>query len=418
MKRDKQTNLRKIEKEILEISDLVKEIAVIVYDGYLLALIYPDFQKAKEHRILHLENEIKWYAVELYNIEAHERYKIKEYKIVGTPLPKDDKGEIDRSKLAVCMQEQISPAIIIEEEPRDIVYQHIKKFLSTLSREPILLSSHLELDLHLDSLNYVELLTFIDQSFAVHITESEFSQMMILKELYHYVSKNKQKITDTEINWHMILSEKIDYEPVTSSAYLKVYRALFLPLFKLYFSLTIHHPENIPKQPCIIVPNHQSMLDGFMMMAALPKGVSENTFSLAFEMVFGTKIMGFITKRAQSILIDYNKSLKTSMQKSASILSKGHHLLIFPEGARTRDRKLLEFKKFFAILSIELDIPVVPVVLDGTFEALPTGKLFPRPLPVIIKYLKPVYPKGLSYDEMTAKVKKAIDDEMTAHPLH
>ncbi|MEA3433195.1 MAG: lysophospholipid acyltransferase family protein, partial [Campylobacterota bacterium] len=91
--------------------------------------------------------------------------------------------------------------------------------------------------------------------------------------------------------------------------------------------------------------------------------------------------------------------------------------VIFPEGARSRDRELLEFKKFFAILSVELDIPVVPVVLDGTFESMPAGKLFPRPSPVIIKYLDPIYPTGLSYDELTAKVKEAIHEEMIKHPL-
>ena len=106
------------------------------------------------------------------------------------------------------------------------------------------------------------------------------------------------------------------------------------------------------------------------------------------------------------------------MQKSTVPLKNGQNLVVFPEGARSRDRELLEFKKFFAILSVELDIPVVPVVLDGTFEVMPAGKLFPRPSPVIIKYLEPIYPKGLSYDDLAAKVKEAIHKEMIKHPLH
>ncbi len=414
----KEVNIPKIEKSILVISDLVKEVAVMMHDGYLFALIYPDFQEVKSRKIIHLENEIRWYAVELYNMKAENSHKIKGYQIVRAPLPKDMRGEIDRSRLEAFMKEQASFLIEAEEEPKDTVYIQIKDFLSTLTSDPVLPSSHFEFDLHLDSLNYVELFTFLDKSFTVHISESEFSQMMTVEALYHYVSEKKQKITYTEVNWNMILSEKIDYEPVTSAGYLKLYKTLFLPLFKLYFSLKIYNTENIPDQPCIIAPNHQSMLDGFIMAAALPDKVLKKMFFLAFEMVFGTKIMRPIIQRAQAILINYNDNLKASMQKSAVVINKGYNLLIFPEGARTRDRELLEFKKFFAILSIEFNIPIVPVVLDGTFESMPAGKLFPRPSPVVVKYLDPIYPEGLSYDELAAKVKETIHEEMIKHPLH
>jgi long-chain acyl-CoA synthetase len=160
------------------------------------------------------------------------------------------------------------------------------------------------------------------------------------------------------------------------------------------------------------------MLDGFILAAALPYNVLRKTFFLAFQIVFDTKIMRLIMRNSQTIMIDVNKDLKISMQKSNVPLKNGQNLVVFPEGARSRDRELLEFKKFFAILSIELDIPVVPVVLDGTFESMPAGKLFPRPSRVIIKYLDPIYPKELSYDELAAKVKKAIHEEMIKHPLH
>lgn len=160
------------------------------------------------------------------------------------------------------------------------------------------------------------------------------------------------------------------------------------------------------------------MLDGFILAAALPYSVLKRTFFLAFEMVFGTKIMSPIIRNSQTILINVNKDLKASVQKSAVPLKKGQNLVVFPEGARSRDRELLEFKKFFAILSVELNIPVVPTVLDGTFESLPAGRLFPRPSPVVVKHLEPIYPEGLSYDELTERVKEAIETEMRRHPLH
>jgi len=418
MNSHKEVNIPKIEQSILKISNFVKEVAVFIHNNHLFALIYPDFEEAKNRKIIRLKNEIRWYAVELYNIKAPKEQKIKGYQIVQTPLPKDAKGEVERSELEKFMKEQALLGKNIEDEPKDKVYQSIKNFLSTLSTEPITPSSHLELDLHLDSLNYIELFTFIEKSFAVYIDEAQFSQMLIMNELCLYVNEKKQKITITDINWKTILNEKIDFSIICSPMPIMIYKTLFFPLYKLYFSLKVSGSENFPKQPCIIAPSHQSMIDGFILAAALPYDVLKKTFFLAFEMVFGTKIMRPIVQNSQTILIDVNKDLKISMQKSTVPLKNGQNLVVFPEGARSRDRELLEFKKFFAILSVELNIPVVPVVLDGTFEVMPAGKLFPRPSPVIIKYLEPIYPKGLSYDDLAAKVKEAIHEEMIKHPLH
>ena len=418
MNSHKEVNIPKIEQTILKISNVVKEVAVFIHNDHLFALIYPNFQEAKNREIIRLENEIRWYAVELYNMKAKNDQKIKGYQIVQTPLPKNVKGEVERSKLEKFMKEQALLYRNGEDEPKDKVYQNIKNFLSTLTAEPITSSSHLELDLHLDSLNYIELFTFIEKSFGVHINEAQFSQMMIMDVLCHYVNEKKQKSTITAINWKTILSEKISFDLIYFPLSSMIYKTLILPLCKLYFSLKVSGSENFPKQPCLIAPSHQSMLDGFILAAALPYDVLKKTFFLAFEVVFDTKIVRPIVRNSQTILINVNKDLKASMQKSAVPLKNGQNLVVFPEGARSRDRELLEFKKFFAILSIELDIPVVPVVLDGTFEAMPAGKLFPRPSRVIIKYLDPIYPKGLSYNELTAKVKKAIHEEMIKHPLH
>jgi len=411
-------NISKIEKSILKISSIVKEVAVLIHNDHLFALIYPDLKEAKKRKLIRIENEIRWYAVELYNMKAPEEEKIKGYQIVQTPFPKDAKGEVNRVELEPFMKEKISPIKKMEDEPKNEVYISIKCFLSTLTTEPITPSSHLELDLHLDSLNYIELFTFIEKSFDVYIDEAVFSQMLTMDALCTYINEKKQKITITDINWKDILNEKISFDLNYFSLPILIYKTLFFPIYKLYFSLKVSGYENIPDEPCIIAPSHQSMLDGFILAAALPYSVLKKTFFLAFQVVFDTKIMRLIMKNTQTIMIHVNKDLKSSMQKSTLPLKNGQNLVVFPEGARSRDRELLEFKKFFAILAIELDVPVVPVVLDGTFESMPAGKIFPRPSPVIIKYLDPIYPKGLSYDELVFKVKEAIHEDMLKHPLH
>ena len=381
-------DLHKIENKILSLSPFVKEIEVVMQDDFPFAYIYPDFEKLKKTNIINIEDQIRWYGVELYNIEAPEAQKVHGYKI---------------------LTQASSKAV---DEPNDEIYKILKAYISTLSDSEIYIDSHLELDIGLDSLDYVGLFIFIEQSFGVKIDEVIFSKIMIVEELYMYVRENQTHIDQVTVKWGEIFDEKIDEKLIYSPYIMSIYKTLLLPLFKLYFCLEVKGKENIPSYPCIIAPSHQSMLDGFLIEATLPYKILKKSFFLAYKQVFGRSFLEPISKHGQSILIDANEHLKHTIQYTALPLKEGNNLVVFPEGARTRDRKLLKFKPFFAMLSKTFNIPVVPVVIDGSFEALGTGKLFPRPKKIKVTYLKPIKPENLSYDELTAKVKEAIEYEI------
>jgi long-chain acyl-CoA synthetase len=80
------------------------------------------------------------------------------------------------------------------------------------------------------------------------------------------------------------------------------------------------------------------------------------------------------------------------------VLRRGKILLAFPEGSRSRDGGIKEFKKGVGIIAKELNIPIVPVAISGTYEMLPSGKLFPKPSHVRVSFGKPIYPGGADYD--------------------
>ena len=105
-------------------------------------------------------------------------------------------------------------------------------------------------------------------------------------------------------------------------------------------------------------------------------------------------------------------TLKDSIQMLAAALKQGKSIVIFPEGTRTRNGQVGEFKKTFAILSRELNVPVVPVVISGAFEALPRGSSWPRRRPVGIRYLAPILPGGEDYDVLSRKVEDVIRKEL------
>lgn len=382
-------NFKSIEQKVLSLCPYIKEISIEKRDKKLFALIVPNFETLKSANIINIESEIRWYGVELYNLQAEESQKILGYEILKE-LQNEQK----------------------EREPDDEIYQSLKSFLYKMSQAKITLSSHLELDLGLDSLDYVELFVFIEQSYGVYIDEKIFSHAMVLKDLYSYIKSHKTFVKPSRVDWRDILNEEKDDKLIFSPIIMFLYKTLLYPLFKLYFRLDVKGIENIPKTSSIIAPTHQSMLDGFLIESTLPYRILKNTFFLAFTQVFGTKLLHPIATHGQTILIDANIDLKDTMQRTALPLKMGKNLVIFPEGARTRDRKLLEFRPFFAMLSSIHNVPIVPVIIDGSFEALPSGKIFPRPKRIRVQYLEPIYPKDLSYDELTQLVKSSIEKNL------
>ena len=95
------------------------------------------------------------------------------------------------------------------------------------------------------------------------------------------------------------------------------------------------------------------------------------------------------------------------------LMAKAGYEVIFPEGTRTTDGHLNEFRPTFAILSMALGIPVVPVCIKGAFEAMPKHSKWPSRLPVAVEYLPPVSPSDFqSETEMANAVRQIIQQHL------
>lgn len=380
-------DFEKIQKDIVAISPYIKDARVVQKEGALFAYIYPNLETLEKAEIINIREEIRWYGVELYNIYAKEEEKIKGYEII---IPKT------------------SP----KEEPNDEAYMALKSFLATLSSKEVYFDSHIEFDLELDSLDYVQLFVFLEESFSIKIDEALFSKMMRVCELYKYIKQYAIFGSYTVSSWENILKQKTSKKLSASPFVMFLYKAVLYPLFRLYFFIEIKGIENIPDSKCIIAPSHQSMLDGFLIEAFLPYKVLKKTYFLAYKGVFGKNILKTLTSIGQTILIDANKDLKETLIVSSLPLREDKNIIIFPEGARSRDGELLEFRPFFAILAKTFDAPIVPVMIEGTFYALGAGMLFPRPKRIKITFLEPVKTKGASYEEIVNRVSSMIDKEL------
>lgn len=169
--------------------------------------------------------------------------------------------------------------------------------------------------------------------------------------------------------------------------------------------------ELIPDGPVIFMGNHQSNFDILALTKALPRKFSW----IAKEELFRIPVFGKAMLRAGYIPLDRSdgrKALK-SMQAAAARIRQGASVIIFPEGTRSKDRILQEFKQGGFLLAASAGVPIVPFTINGSGDINPAGKLFLRAGTIRISIHPPLDPEGRDRkrrDEVMAKVRTAIAD--------
>ncbi|MGB6129076.1 MAG: AMP-binding protein [Psychrilyobacter sp.] len=395
----KNINPQDIEDTIMKKTNLISELAVTEYKNHLVAIVYPNFTVIEQEGIKNINEAIKWNVIDPYNIEAPNYRKILDFKIVQEELPKTRLGKLRRFKLKDLL---IEKKRVIEKtvEPTTEEYLILKKFIENLKGVSSTPKDHFELDLGMDSLDFVELLSFVGNTFNVIIMEEELSQYPTLFDLSNFLHDKGVNITEKGNDWSKILNKDIDVFIPKSSMALKFAKYILTPFFKGYIKISKNGLENITNQPAIFIGNHQSFLDGFILNTAMDKKNLENTYYLAVSKHFKGSFKKWGANHGNIILLDVDNNLSETLQTAAMVLRHGKNLVIFPEGARSRDGQMAEFKKAFAILSKTLNIPVQPFVIDGAYKAMPIGSKFPRSTNVNLTFLPPLYPKDLEIDEI------------------
>jgi long-chain acyl-CoA synthetase len=286
---------------------------------------------------------------------------------------------------------------------------------------PLDVSMSLELDLGLDSLARVELLGLAESQLGVRIDEEKASRIYTLGELIDALTaantesgrgKTWKEILDVPAEDPLHRQEVLDPSALTLwSSYISIKAAKLW--FQLFLRLRYTGIENLPRQtPFILCPNHQSFLDGPLLISVLPKRVIDNIFILGYTDYWEGSVMGFFGKLSRIVGIDGSANLIQALQTGAIGLRKKRVLLVFPEGTRTIDGKITEFKKGAAILACELGVPIVPVGFKGAFEMWPRGGRF-RLHPVQIHFGDPIQPRDFMddadpYTSVTEALKTAV----------
>jgi 1-acyl-sn-glycerol-3-phosphate acyltransferase len=167
--------------------------------------------------------------------------------------------------------------------------------------------------------------------------------------------------------------------------------------------------ENVPPgQACIFMANHVSNLDPPGLIPRIPG----RTSAFAKRAIFNIPVFGYCMKLAEYIPVDRTGSAITAQESVAAarrILAKGIHITTFVEGTRSRDGRLLPFKKGPFYLAMETGAPCIPVSIYGTESLMAKGSFAIKPGTVHFVFNPPLYPASFATrDELLQAVRASI----------
>jgi long-chain acyl-CoA synthetase len=401
-----------IEARLAAMAPDLKEVAVLMKEGGLHALVVPDVDRYRLKGAVRLEETIRWDLIDKYNRLAPPYKRITSFSILKEELPKTRLGKLRRhllDGLATRNPEEEST----EPEPAGDTYRLLRDFLKSEVERTVRPGSHLEIDLGLDSLGKISLQVFLESTFGVPVDETILAGHGTVAELASFIDTHKTRTENEAANWSHLLRDEPPARLPPPGPLLTVVHAIGRIGFRAWFSLKGSGQDQLPAPPFILAPNHQSYLDAFFVCLFLKPDQLRQTWFYAKEKHLRNPWLRRLATRHNVIVVDIDRDLKQSLQQMAGVLKSGHNLLIFPEGTRSRDGLPGNFKRTFAILSKELNVPVVPVSISGAFAALPPGGRIPRPFTrVAIRFLPAVHPDSLAVEDIRDRVRDSIFSRM------
>ncbi|MDD5680256.1 MAG: 1-acyl-sn-glycerol-3-phosphate acyltransferase [Candidatus Omnitrophica bacterium] len=433
----------------------VKEMCVFIVSGMggvkgskvLWAVIQPDLDNFRKFGSINLHLAIKErFDNASPSLPVYKR--LKGFTIVLEDLPHNLSGKVKRSAVKEIYEPRVIAGIegalpvsgeltaadhmLIESEVGIKILECLKK--QSGIKKPIILEDSLELDLDIDSLGRIELASYLELAFGVDIKDEAISQAFTVKDLIlgiTYALKGAKKITSEDQGvpsrpdyWKKHLQvlpkeEHLGALEFSTGFFAWLLRfsttALDYLIFKLFFSIKTEGEENVPKVGAyILYPNHTSDLDGPAITACLPRRPVFQLFYFLFIPYFfrpfvKSRLLRNLIKMERFIPFDYSTHFLEALRSAYLVLQRGKGLCFFPEGLRSPSGKVGKFKKGLGILAKETGAKLVPVAIEGAYEALPSTAKYPKRHQIRVRFGKPLLPEDLEKEGLAMGSKNCYD---------
>lgn len=289
------------------------------------------------------------------------------------------------------------------------VYSILRDILSP--SHTIIANSKL-VDIGMDSLKRVELISELENEFGIEIDETKLNQELTVSHLERMMKKEKiQRLAFKTWPLHPIIK-----------AIRPLVRLVNDAIIGMFAKVSYHGIENIRdiKDPVIFAANHQSAWDGPVIMRKIEQKLAvpadaKVVFGIGDKNLIFTTIYksftGFYTSafyNAYAFGPDIGTDL--SLEFTGEMIDRGYSILIFPEATRTPDGEIHEFLPGVGYMAATMELPVIPVKIEGLYNVLPRGKMIPRSGNVNVTFGKPFIVKDISYREATRRIEKKVKE--------
>ncbi len=430
-------------------SPYVGEITVMGLEGRpgedrLHAVVVPNFEVLKQRKIVNAKEVIR-YDIEGLSLQLPSTKRIGSYEIWQEALPRTTtrklkRFEIEKRVRANQRGSNSGHAEVRSEKPlsaedaawlEEPAVQRALKIMQEASRtkpEAIRPGDNLELDLGLDSMQRVELLIALEQELGGDLQESRLSEIYTVRELVDAVRESAASGTGGPpraqfAGWKSVLQEESTDPDFLSllrpmpmaDRFRYVLSQLIQIVVRDRSSLRVTGLENIPAHgPFIVCSNHQSYIDPLVLSGVFPWQVFRAGFAVGTSDIFGKGLMRALAPWLRVVVVDPDAHLIPAMRAGASGLRHERVLVLYPEGERSIDGTPKTFRKGAAILSIHMQVPILPVAIEGFHETWPRGKRFQRFARMKIKFGNVIYPppeanaSEAAYEKLTAELKARV----------
>ena len=379
-------------------SPFIREIAVLEHRGALVALVLPDMAALQADGKTRPEQAIRVaLASAAQTLPSYQR--LAGFAMVRETLPRTRLGKYQRFRLPALYEaarasperRTIAPSELSAADRALLARPPAAEILSLLERRykdaAVTLDASPQLDLGIDSLEWMGLATELESRFGLRIGDEALAQVTTVRELIAAAVDAKRVVAgavQADLRW-------IERPGAGSRAFATIVYWLNRWLMRALFGLRAEGLSRIPASGAtIIVANHVSDLDPLVMAAVLPWRQMRRTWWGGDAVrLFGSPLMRRLSHAAQIFPVDELASGR-ALDLGVAVLARGEALIWFPESWRSPDGSLQEFLPGIGLLVARSGALVVPAHIDGAFEAMPRDRRLPRPVPIRIRFGTPI----------------------------
>jgi len=196
-----------------------------------------------------------------------------------------------------------------------------------------------------------------------------------------------------------------DLHPLRTTPFWRLCRSAAYIGTILWFDLKTYGVKNVPKTGgALMISNHQSYLDPVLLGVNLPRPLSY----LAKSELFRNRFLAWLITSLRAFPVRQGKGDKAAIEETIRRLREGHMLNIFPEGTRTETGEIAPIQRGAALVVRRANVPIVPVVIVGSWEAWPYRQKMFRPHPIRVLYGKPLDVSGMKGDQIVELIDRTL----------